>query len=62
MFETSQETISKQFFLLEKEALKLYPDMRIYQGCEFYANMDMINLLEERSEDMMVGIDYVSGK
>lgn len=46
-------------FFAGKKALKLYPDMRIYPGCEFHANMDMINLLEVRPEIMIARTDYV---
>ena len=59
MFETSRETISKQFFMLKKEASQLYPDMSIYQGCEFHANMDMVELLEEKKWGTMAGTEYV---
>lgn len=59
MFETSQETISRQFFLLQQEAAHLYPDMHIYQGCEFHANMDMVEILDAGSWGTMAGTEYV---
>lgn len=59
MFETSPETITKQFFLLKKEASKLYPDLNMYLGREFHVNMDMIQLLKEGTWGTMVGTKYV---
>ena len=47
MFETPWKKISEQFFLLKEEASKLYPDMDIRLGCEFHANMDMIEFLKK---------------
>lgn len=59
MFETSQEDISQQFFLLKKEVSRLYPDMHIYLGCEFHANMDMMENLKNGERPTMAGTRYV---
>lgn len=59
MFETPWEKISEQFFLLKSEASKLYPDMDIRLGCEFHANMDMIETLKDNHWGTMNGTAYV---
>lgn len=59
MFETSPETISKQFFMLKEEASKLYPDMKLYLGREFHTNMDMIELLKNGRWGTMADTRYV---
>ena len=59
MFETPWKKISEQFFLLKEEASKLYPDMDVRLGCEFHANMDMIEFLKKNDWGTMDGTDYV---
>lgn len=59
MFETSRETIWERFSMLKEEAFRLYPDMHIDLGCEFHANMDMVELLKEGTWGTMAGTDYV---
>lgn len=59
MFETSQETILKHFLLLKKSASEAYPNMNLYLGCEFHANMDMIDTLETKKRPTMADSPYV---
>lgn len=49
MFETSKVEIWKQYELVKKEALTIGSDLRILLGCELYANMDMIEMLDEKA-------------
>ena len=44
---------------MKEEASKLYPDMDIRLGCEFHANMDMIEFLKKNDWGTMDGTDYV---
>ena len=46
MFEPSMEKIREQYALVKAEAARLYPDLRILLGCEFHANMDMVEVLD----------------
>lgn len=46
MFETSREEMEKQYKIVKKEAEKIGNGMRILLGCEFHANMDMVEMLD----------------
>ena len=46
MFEPSMEKIREQYALVKAEAARLYPELRILLGCEFHANMDMVEVLD----------------
>ena len=39
MFETPAEKVREQFRLVEKAASEISPDLHVYLGCEFHANM-----------------------
>lgn len=44
MFETPAEKVREQFRLVEKAASEISPDLHVYLGCEFHANMEMLLL------------------
>ena len=46
MFECSSERILKKYEQLKKEAKDRWKDLTIVLGCEFHANMDMIEIIE----------------
>ena len=54
MFECFGNQITKQYELVKKEASKRWKDLQIILGCEFHANMDMVNLLYENSQFAIV--------
>ena len=45
MFEPDRKLVAVRMQRVREEALKIDPNFRILQGCEFHANMDMIDLL-----------------
>ena len=47
MFETPAEKVREQFRLVEKAASEISPDLHVYLGCEFHANMEMLPMLRE---------------
>lgn len=60
MFETSQEKIEQQFKILKaKTEEKIGMDLRLYLGCEFHANMSMVETLIKKERPTMAGSDYV---
>ena len=60
MFETPQEKIERQFALLkEKSEEKFGKKLRLYLGCEFHANMTMVDTLLGKERPTMAGSDYV---
>ena len=48
MFETPVEKVKEQFRLVEKAASEISPDLHVYLGCEFHANMEMLPMLREQ--------------
>ena len=48
MFETPAEKVREQFRLVEKAASEISPDLHVYLGCEFHANMEMLPMLREQ--------------
>ena len=60
MFETPKEKIERQFALLkEKSEATIGSDLRLYLGCEFHANMSMVETLSSRERPTMAGSEYV---
>lgn len=59
MFETSSEVIHRQFDALAAEAAGVLPDMKLYLGCEFHANMDMPETVGTDSRFTMAGSRFV---
>lgn len=63
MFETPIRTIRKQFSLLQQCVQELNDkyegNMKVYLGCELYANMEMTRMLEEGTVSTMAGSGYV---
>lgn len=59
MFETPIEKIKEQFKLVEKAAREVAPDLKVYLGCEFHANMEMLPLLKAKKVMTMVDSRYV---
>ena len=59
MFETPAEKVREQFRLVEKAASEISPDLHVYLGCEFHANMEMLPMLREQKVMTMAGSRYV---
>lgn len=60
MFETPSEKIEHQFALLKARAEeKIGMDLQLYLGCEFHANMSMVETLLAKERPTMAGSDYV---
>ena len=59
MFETPIETVEHQFLVLRQLARKVAPDLHVYLGCEFHANMEMLPMLREKKVATMAGSRYV---
>ena len=43
MFETPSEIIKKHFLVLRRLAEKIGPDFKVFLGCEFHANVEMLD-------------------
>lgn len=59
MFEASSSEVKKQFRLLRKTVWEINKDMRLYLGCELYANEDMLSQLDSKCASAMAGSKYV---
>ncbi|HIY03286.1 MAG TPA: capsular biosynthesis protein [Candidatus Blautia faecipullorum] len=59
MFETPYETVKEQFQILKEAALEVSDDFEIYLGCEFHANMEMVEMLDTDQAATMAGSRYV---
>lgn len=59
MFETAEQEIVRQFFLVKSIAKQVSPDLRLYLGCEFHSSMDMLELFQEREHLTLAGSSYV---
>nr|WP_177295886.1 CpsB/CapC family capsule biosynthesis tyrosine phosphatase [uncultured Blautia sp.] len=59
MFETSVSEIKKQFRLLREVAWEYDRELRLYLGCEFHAEVDMVSLLKAGEVLPMAGSRYV---
>ena len=53
MFEPSMEQIKKAFSDLQ--GANPYSDLKLYLGCEYHANMDMLEDIQERRRPTMAG-------
>ena len=45
MFETPMEKIRQQYLQVQQAAKEIAPDLRLILGCEFHANLDMVETL-----------------
>jgi len=59
MFETDMPRIREAFFKTCEQASRVIPDLQIYLGCEFHANMDMTEMLKRGDRPAMAGGRYV---
>lgn len=59
MFETPLPKIREQFILLREAAWKMNKELRLYLGCEFHVNMDMLSALKSHRGYSMAGSRYV---
>lgn len=59
MFETSQERIKRQFLILKKVAGRISHNLNLYLGCEFHANMEMIEMLQSGRGTTMADSRYI---
>ncbi|MCD7957546.1 MAG: capsular biosynthesis protein [Lachnospiraceae bacterium] len=59
MFEPEMARIYQAFWDTCDEAEALAPDLKIYMGCEFHANMDMVETLKSGKRPTMAGSRFV---
>ena len=59
MFETSPETIKRHFLVLRRLTEKIGPDLKVFLGCEFHANVEMLDYLRADKVYSMAGSRYV---
>ncbi len=59
MFETDRRVVFERFLLLREEASSVFPEIRLYLGCEFHANMDMEQMIASEPLYRMIGTRYV---
>ena len=59
MFETPVERVNQQFQIAEKAAAEIAPDLQVYSGCEFHANMYILPMLIEQMVMTIAGSRYV---
>lgn len=59
MFETPSKQIREQFCALKEAAYKITPGLNLYLGCEFHANMEMIEMLKKGYGAVMADSRYV---
>lgn len=59
MFETPMEEIKKQFWVLRNLSRQIGSDLKLYLGCEFHANMEMVEMLKTGKAITMAGSRYV---
>nr|WP_294659836.1 CpsB/CapC family capsule biosynthesis tyrosine phosphatase [uncultured Blautia sp.] len=59
MFETPSEVIKKHFLVLRRLTEKIGPDFKVFLGCEFHANVEMMDYLRSDRVYLMAGSKYV---
>ena len=59
MFETPMEKIRQQYLQVQQAAKEIAPDLRIILGCEFHANLDMVETLNEGKRPTMGDTRFV---
>lgn len=59
MFETPLSEIREQFKRLREAAWEMNQELRLYLGCEFHANMEMVPLLRAGKIATLAGSRYV---
>ncbi|MCD7766079.1 MAG: capsular biosynthesis protein [Lachnospiraceae bacterium] len=59
MFEPDLARIYRAFWMTCDAASALAPDLKLYMGCEFHANMEMVETLKSGSRPTMAGSKYV---
>ena len=59
MFEADRETVMKRASYVRDEIQSLKMDMKLYLGCEYHANSDMIEELRENPHFRINGSNYV---
>ena len=59
MFETPSKIIKKHFLVLRRLAEKIGPDFKVFLGCEFHANVEMLDYLRSDKVYSMAGSRYV---
>jgi len=59
MFEPELARIYQAFWDTCDEAAALAPDLKLYMGCEFHANMEMVETLKSGGRPTMAGSRYV---
>lgn len=59
LFETDENIIQSNFSLLKERAHQAYPDMNLYLGREYHANIDMLDDLYDNPTYLMAGSEYL---
>ncbi len=59
MFEPDEDIVHKNFELLKERAYRKYPDLKLHLGCEYHANIDMLDDLREHPSYLMANSAYL---
>lgn len=59
MFEPDEKIVKENFELLKERAKFVYPDMRLYLGREYHANIDMLDDINKHPEYLMANSEYL---
>mgnify|MGYP000046085690 CR=1 FL=1 len=59
MFETPAEKVQRAVQTGGESGIRDQPDLHVYLGCEFHANMEMLPMLREQKVMTMAGSRYV---
>ena len=59
MFETPMEKIRQQYLQVQQAAKEIAPDLRLILGCEFHANLDMVETLNAGKRPTMGDTRFV---
>lgn len=59
MFETPQRVVDRQFEKIHQMAMRSRSGMRVYQGCEYHTNPDMVQDLQAGRRPTLGGSSYV---
>lgn len=59
MFEKPLSEVRRQFALLKTLGRRVAPDLKLYLGCEFHSNMEMVEMLKNGVVTTMAGSHYV---
>lgn len=59
LFDTNLDIVSKSFQNVQEKALSRWPDLKLYLGCEFHVNSEMIETIDQDERYRINGGRYV---